>query len=99
MRNTTAGVHASKSPYPLTFLLSAQIPDGRSGSFHLNDPSFLNALATAITDKLPDLLDDVLVILEKEGKEAFRIAEKELQDSQKRLDALRPEIKVQQELV
>lgn len=99
MVSTTSGVHTPKSPYPLTFLLSAQIPDGHYGCIHLNDPKFLCALAKAITDKLPDLLDDTLVILENEGEEAFRAAEKELRNSQQRLEALRPEIKVQQELI
>ncbi len=99
MVNTTTGSPSGRSPHALSFRLSAQIPDGHYGTFHLNDHSFLNALAKAITNKLPDLLDDVLVIIENEGKEAFRIAEKELQSSQQRLESLRPEIKVQQELI
>lgn len=99
MTSTTTEAHSPKTPHHLNFRLSAQIPDGQFGCFHLNDPKFLSALAEAITDKLPDLLDDVLVIIEKQGKDALLAAEKELSYAQKRLEALRPEIKTQQELI
>lgn len=99
MASTTTELHSPKTPQSLGFRLSAQIPDGHYGHIHLNDPKFLSALAEAITNKLPDLLDDVLAILENRGKEAFLAAEKEIQYSQKRLEALRPELRTQQELI
>lgn len=99
MVSTSTEPHSPKVPTSLIFRLSAQVPDGQFGCFYLNDPRFLSALAEAITDKLPELLDETLVILEKRGKEAFLAAEKEIQYSQQRLESLRPEIKVQQELI
>ena len=96
MASTTTEIHSPKSPHALNFRLSAKIPDGRNSCFHLNDPKFLSALATAITDKLPDLLDDALKILNAEVKDAFLAAEKELQYHRTNLEALRPDL--QQEL-
>lgn len=99
MVSTTTAAHNPKSPHSLTFRLSAQIYDRNAGLTHLNDPRFLAAIAKAITNKLPELLDDVLGILKNECNEAFRAAEKEIQSSQQRLEALRPEVQTQQELI
>lgn len=99
MKSTTTGVHNSKSPHPLTFNLSAQIPDGLYAAIHLNNPAFLHALAEAITDKLPDLLDDALAIIDREQKKAFQEAEEGLAQIHKRLESLRPELKEQRELL
>lgn len=100
MLSLSTSVQSPKSPHSLTFRLSAQIPEnGHGGIIHMNDPEFLAALARAITNKLPSLVDDALSIIGEMQVAAFLRAEEDVRKTQERLESLRPELKEQRELL
>lgn len=99
LRNVTELVTHPQSSHPINFRLTAQFRNTSHNIVSLNDSNFLDALAKAISSKLPDLLDEALEIVKEQGREAVKTAEKELESSTKKLAALRRSPELQQELL
>lgn len=99
IRNVTEIVTHPQSAHPSTFRLTAEYRGGDNRMKALNDHTFLNALAQAITKNLPALLDEATEIIHQQGWDAVKAAEVDLENTTRKLAALRRSPELQQELI